>query len=163
MKPWIKTLLIVLLLCFIALLFGLNASMKHYQITLSSIELHQQGNLPPDFALNVTVLDEVFSVLFIAAFIFAAFLSGKKDRPWLFSGLMIYTALPFIGLVGYPFYHHGIKFGIILLLTLIYGYPFFPLIITQSSPESIVVPLFIFMAAMPVAALIAHAIGKKVQ
>ena len=77
--------------------------------------------------------------------------------------MMIYSALPFIGLIGYFFLKKGMKMGIMMLMPLIWGYPFSPVIITESSIDSILVPLGIMMFVMPIGALIARKIAQKIQ
>ncbi len=159
----LKTTGIVLLLIFIALCFGLNASQKGYQITLSNFMVGTTNRLAPDFALNISVFDQIMSILYSVLWFYIAFLTGKKELNNIFRGMMIYSALPFIGLIGYFFLQRGLKLGIMMLAPLIWGYPFSPLLITESSIDTIIVPLGIAMVVMPLGAIIARTIAKKLQ
>ena len=163
MKKVLKITGIVFLLIFIALCFGFNAHTNGYQITLSAFLEGTTRHLAPDFALNIGTFDQIISIAYIIVWFSVAFLSGKKNLNNIFCGMMIYSALPFIGLIGYFFLKKGIKLGIMMLLPLIWGYPFFPVIITESSIDSILVPLGIMMFVMPIGALIARKIAQKIQ
>ena len=162
-KSIFKTTGIVLLLIFIALCFGFNAHTKGYQITLSAFLEGTTRHLAPDFALNVGTFDQIISIIYIIAWFTVSFFSGKNDYKNIFRGMMIYSALPFIGLIGYFFLKKGMKLGILMLMPLIWGYPFFPVLITESSIDSIITPLGIMMCVMPIGAIIARAIAKKLQ
>ena len=162
-KNILKTTGIVLLLIFIALCFGRAAHSKGYQITLSCFLEGTTHHLAPDFALNIGVIDQIISVIYILAWFSVAFLAGKKSLNNVFRGMMIYSALPFIGLCAYFFLVKGLKVGILMLLPLIWGYPFFPLIITESSIDVIIIPLGIAIFIMPIGAFIAYKIAKKLQ
>lgn len=163
MKNVLKTVLTVLALIFTALLFGLMASHAGYQITLYNFIAGNGTNLAPDFSYNITVLHRVLSVLYILCFTALAFFSGKRGFDNIYRGMKIYTALPFIGLVGYLFIQRSMKAGVIMLLTLIWGYPYFPLIITESSVSAIVTPMGIAMALSVLVLILAHLLGKKWQ
>jgi len=163
-KNILKTTGIVLLLIFITLCFGINAHMKGYHIMLRHYMTGTTGSLAPDFALYVTTFDQVKSVIYILAWFIVAFLTGKKALNNVFRGMMIYSTLPFIGLIGLPFlYKEGVKLGILMELPLIWGYPIFPLIISESSIDAIKVPLGIAMVLFPIGALIARKIAQKMQ
>ena len=163
LKSIFKTTGIVLLLIFIALCFGFNAHTKGYQITLSAYLEGTTRHLAPDFAMNIGVIDQIMSIIFIVAWFVVAFMSGKHSLKNTFRGMMIYSSLPFIGLIGYFFLQKGMKLGILMLMTLIWGYPFSPIIITESSIDAIKIPLGILMFVMPIGAWIARAIAKKIQ
>lgn len=163
MKNALKTLGCTLALIFVALLFGLTASKNGYLITLYSFIAGNRTTLPPDFSYNIKTIHQVFSCLYIAAFVVLAFLSGRKNYKNLFRGMAIYSALPFLGLIGYFFLKKSMKAGIIMLLTLIWGYPYFPLIITESRVAVIVAPMGIAMVASAAVLIIAHIVGKKLQ
>ena len=158
-----KTTGIVFLLIFIALCFGFNAHTKGYQITLSAFLEGTTRHLAPDFALNIGVIDQIMSIAYIIGWMVVAFLSGKNDYNNIFRGMMIYSALPFIGLIGYFFLQKGMKMGILMLMPLIWGYPFSPVLITESSIDALIIPLGIMMFAMPLGALIARKIAQKIQ
>jgi hypothetical protein len=162
-KNILKTTGIVFLLIFIALCFGFNAHTSGYQITLSAFLEGTTRHLAPDFALNIGTVDQIMSIAFIIAWFVISFLSGKNGYNNIFRGMMIYSSLPFIGLIGYFFLQKGMKLGIMMLMTLIWGYPFFPVIITESSIDAIKIPLGILMFVMPIGALIARKIAKKLQ
>ena len=157
-KSIFKTTGIVLLLIFIALCFGFNAHTKGYQITLSAFLEGTTRHLAPDFALNVGTFDQIISIIYTVSFF-----SGKKDYKNFCRGMMVYSAFPFIGLIEYFFLKKGMKLGIMMLMPLIWGYPFFPVLITESSIDSIITPLGIMMCVMPIGAIIARAIAKKLQ
>ena len=162
-KNILKTTGIVFLLIFIALCFGFNAHTAGYQITLSAFLEGTTRHLAPDFALNIGVIDQIMSIAFSIAWFVIAFLSGKNGYNNVFRGMMIYSALPFIGLIGYFFLQKGMKLGIMMLMPLIWGYPFSPVIITESSIDAIKIPLGILMFVMPIGALIARKIAQKIQ
>lgn len=162
-KNILKTAGIVFLLIFIALCFGFNAHTNGYQITLSAFLEGTTRHLAPDFALNIGVIDQITSIAYIIGWMIVAFLSGKNEWKNIFRGMMIYSALPFIGLIGYFFLQKGMKMGIMMLMPLIWGYPFFPVLITESSIDSIITPLGIMMCAMPIGAFIARKIAQKIQ
>ncbi len=163
MKKTLKTTGIVFLLIFIALLFGINASQKGYQITLTNFLIGTTERLGPDFALNIGVFDQIMSILYMVLWAVLPFFAERKGKKYIFNGMMIYSSLPFIGLIGYYFFQKGMKLGILLLMPLIWGYPFFPMIITKSSIDAIIVPLGILMFVMPLAALLSKFIAKKLQ
>ncbi len=163
MKNALKIIGVVLLLIFIALCFGRNAHTGGYQITLSCFLEGTTRHLSPDFALNIGTFDQIVSIIYIIGWFVIAFLSGKNEWKNIFRGMMIYSTLPFIGLIGYFFLQKGMKLGIMMLMPLIWGYPFFPVIITESSIDSVLVPLGIMMFAMPLGAIIARAVAKKIQ
>lgn len=162
-KNILKTTGIVFLLIFIALCFGFNAHTGGYQITLSAFLEGTTRHLAPDFALNIGVIDQIMSIAFIIAWFVIAFLSGKNGYNNIFRGMMIYSALPFIGLIGYFFLKKGMKMGIMMLMPLIWGYPFSPVIITESSIDAIKIPIGILMFVMPIGALVARKIAQKLQ
>ena len=122
----------ILLLIIIAFAFGVNASMHGYQVTISSFLIGTSSGLAPDFSYNITAFDRVLSVIYMIAWFYMAFRSGKRGTNTVFSAMMIYSLLPFIGFIGY-FFIESSKFGITFLLSLIWGYPYFPIIINQSS------------------------------
>lgn len=161
MKNVLRTALTFLALIFIALVFGLMASNAGYQITLYNFIAGNGTSLAPDFSYNITALHRVLSVLYILCFTALAFFSGKRGLGNVYRGMKMYTALPFIGLIGYLFIQRSMKAGIIMLLTLIWGYPYFPLIITESSVSAIVTPMGIAMALSVAVLLSAHYIGKR--
>lgn len=163
MKNILKTLGVILLFIFIALCFGLNASNSGYQITLYNFLAGNGHNLPPDFAMNIKTSHQVLSVLYIIFFCAAAFFSGKKNLKNIYRGMLIYSLLPFAGLIGYFFLKKSMKAGIIMLMTLIWGYPYFPLIITESSVSAIVTPMGISMALSLLGLIGLHVLGKKLQ
>lgn len=162
-KNIMKTAGIVLLLCFIALCFGFNASMKGYQIGLYHFLAGNGTTLPPDYSLNITVTDQIMSVLYIILWAFFSYRSGKNKKSFIFRGMMIYSTIPFIGLLGYFFIVKGMKAGIMLIATLIWAYPFFPLIIVNSMIDSIIVPIAIMLFVIPITAIIAYIMGKRSQ
>lgn len=163
MKNILKTLGVILLFIFIALCFGLNASNSGYQITLYNFLAGNGRNLPPDFAMNIKTSHQVASVLYIIFFCAAAFFSGKKNLKNVYRGMLIYSSLPFIGLIGYFFLKKSLKAGIIILMTLIWGYPYFPLIINESSVSAIVAPMGISMVLSLLGLIGLHILGKKLQ
>lgn len=163
MKNFFKTLSVVFILIFVSLIYGINASLGGYQLTLFNFVAQANGNLPPDFSYNISSGDQFGSVIYIALFLLFSFMAGKKDWKNCFSGIMIYSALPFIGLLGYFFIVKGMKAGIISILSLIWSYPYFPLLITESSVSSVIVPILIAMVLSPVSSFIAYKIGKNFQ
>ncbi len=163
MKNALKTLAVVLILIFIALCFGFNASQKGYQITLSNFLIGTTNRLGPDFSLNISVPDQIMSVLYMVLWGVIPYLTEKKGKKYIFRGMMIYSSLPFIGLLGYFFLQRGMKLGILMLMPLIWGYPLFPMIITQNSIDAIVVPLGVAMFVLPLVAIIARGISRKIQ
>ncbi len=163
MKNFFKTLSVIFVLIFVALIYGVNASLGGYQITLFNFIAGANGNLPPDFSLNISSGDQIGSVFYIVLFLLFSFMAGKKEWKNSFKGIMIYSALPFIGLLGYFFIANGMKAGIISILTLIWSYPYLPILITESSVSSVIVPIIISMVLSPVASLIAYKVGKSFQ
>lgn len=161
MKNALKTALTVIILILTALLFGLMASRAGYQITLYNFLAGNGTRLSPDFSYNIKTHHQVFSALYIIAFIALSFLSGRKNMKSIFRGIMIYSALPFIGLIGWFFLRKSMKSGIVMLLTLIWGYPYFPLIITESRASVIITPLGILMFLIPALSCAAYMLGKK--
>lgn len=163
MKNAFKTTGTILLFIFIALCFGLTASNSGYQITLYNFLAGNGHNLPPDFAMNVKTSHQVASVLYIIFFFAIAFFSGKKNLKNVYRGMIIYSSLPFVGLIGYFFLKKSMKAGIIILMTLIWGYPYFPLIINESSVSSIITPMGISMVLSLIGLIALHFAGKKFQ
>ncbi len=163
MKNAMKTMGMIVILAIIALMFGRMATGR-YLITLSLfLGEHNTGLLPFDFAEQIGVLDKLLSVVYLVVWMSAAFFAGRRKWQSVFRGMMIYSALPFIGLLGYFFLKRGMKAGILLLLTVIWGYPFYPLIIVQNTADAIIRPLGLMMLVMPLGAAIFHKIGKTIQ
>lgn len=159
----LKTIGVILLLAFVALVFGRIATGR-YLITLSLFwGEHNTGLLPFDFAAQVGVLDKILSIAYIVLWMTAAFFSGRRGWQSVFRGMMAYSALPFIGLLGYFFLKRGMKAGILLLLTIIWGYPLYPMLITQNIADALIRPLGIMLVLMPLGALIFRKIGKTLQ
>lgn len=163
MKNALKTTLTVILLALCALIFGLIASYSGYQITIYNFLAGNGTHLPPDFSMNIALWHRILSVAYIIVFVALAFISGKRGYKNLYRGMKIYSALPFIGLIGYLFIQRSMKAGIIMLLTLIWSYPYFPLIITESSVSAVVTPIGISMVLSVIALALAHFVGKKWQ
>lgn len=163
MKNALKTVGCVFAMIFVAMLFGLTASENGYLITLYSFVAGNGNKLAPDFSYNIKVIHQVFSCIYIAGFVALAFFSGKRAWKNVFRGMAIYSCLPFVGLIGYFFLKKSMKAGILMLLTLIWGYPYFPLIITESRVSVIVLPMGIIMVASAAILLLAYKIGKKLS
>lgn len=161
MKNAIKTSLTVIALLFVALLFGLMASRAGYQITLYNFIAGNGTQLAPDFSYNIKTHHQVLSVLYIIFMLALSFFAGRKNLKNVFRGMAVYSALPFVGLIGWFFLRKSMKAGILMLLTLIWGYPFFPLIITESRVSAIVTPMAILMFLAPALYYAAYRIGKK--
>ncbi len=163
MKNALKTVGVVFLLIFIALCFGFNAFQKGYQITLSSFLIGTTHSLGPDFSLKITVPDQIMSVLYVILWAVIPYRAEKKGKKYIFRGMMIYSALPFIGLIGYYFLQKGMKLGILMLMPLIWGYPLFPMIITRNSIDAIVYPIGVAMFLFPVIALVSRWFARQIQ
>lgn len=163
MKNALKTTGVVLLLIFIALCFGFNASQKGYQITLSSFFVGTNHRLTPDFSLKIGVLDQIMTILYVIIWAIVPYRAEKKGKKYIFRGMMIYSALPFIGLIGYFFLQKGMKLGIMMLMPLIWGYPLFPMLITKSSIDAIITPLGVAMFVMPIIAITSRWFARQIQ
>ena len=161
MKNALKTALTVVILLLVALLFGLMASRAGYQITLYNFIAGNGTHLAPDFSYNIKTQHQVLAVLYIIAYLALAFFSGRRSMKNIFRGMMIYSALPFVGLIGWFFLRKSMKAGILMILTLVWGYPYFPLIITESRVSAIVTPIGILMFLVPALSYAAYIIGKK--
>ena len=119
MKNALKTALTVVILLLVALLFGLMASRAGYQITLYNFIAGNGTHLAPGLSYNIKMQHQVLAVLYIIAYLALAFFSGRRSMKNVFRGMMIYSALPFVGLIGWFFLRKSMKAGILMILTLI--------------------------------------------
>ncbi|MDP4133004.1 MAG: hypothetical protein Q8882_03230 [Bacillota bacterium] len=148
---------------FIAMCYGYNASLGGYQVGIYNFLRGTNNLLGPDFSEKIGVGDLIFSIIYILAWIIIAFLAGKKEKKTLFYGMITYSAMPFLGLLGYFFISETVvkPAAMLLWLTFVWAYPYYPLIITQNSVNTIIVPMGIALFLAPIVAFVSYYIGKK--
>lgn len=114
---------------------------------------------------SIQTSDMVVSAIFLIAWLALAFICAKWELKGVFTAMLLYSVLPFIGLIGIPLAqnHKGIGAVIINALTFVWAAPIMPLLFTSGNMEAMKASLGISMIVLPALAAGVYYIRKTVQ
>lgn len=143
--------------------FGVRAANAGYLVMVRHFVQGTDNMLLPDFSYNVMTIDVLMSILYAILLLAACFWFGKRGYRGAYIGIITYSAIPYIGLLGIPFIEIN-KLGFLTsVCTMAWTSPYLPLLISESSVSRLVGTIGVAMVAVPLLCTALYFAGKKLQ